>query len=135
MAEEEKQKLPFFIHDKYIKDLSFENPNFLLKYSNIKQQSEVAVNVQTHVGKVDDTTYEITIQVVAKSTVPSDKSKESSTVFIVDLTYGTLFAVNDSLKNDILLSILLVHVPFLMFPFVRKYSDNNKKWWISSFAN
>lgn len=36
MAGEEKQKLPFFIHDQYIKDLSYENPNFLLKYSDIK---------------------------------------------------------------------------------------------------
>jgi preprotein translocase subunit SecB len=120
MAGEEKQKLPFFIHDQYIKDLSYENPNFLLKYSDIKQQPEVAVNVETHVGKVNDVTYEVTIKVVAKSNVSSDKAKEPSTVFIVDLTYGALVAVSDSLKNDILESILLVHVPFLMFPFVRE---------------
>ena len=122
--EEPKQKLPFFIHDQYIKDLSFENPNFLLKYGEVKQQPEVGINVETHVGKINDNTYEVTIKVVANSKVKPEQAKEPSTVFIMDLTYGALVSVDASLKTDMLESVLLVHVPFLMFPFVRENIAN-----------
>lgn len=120
----EGQKLPFFIHDQYIKDLSFENPNFLLKYGDIKQQPEVGINVETHVNKINDSTYEVTIKVMANSTVKPEQAKEPSTVFIVDLTYGALVSVDTALKTDMLESVLLVHVPFLMFPFVRENIAN-----------
>ena len=120
----EAQKMPFVIHDQYIKDLSFENPNFLIKYSEIKNQPEVSVNVETHVGKINETSYEVTIKILAKSTVVTEENKEPTTIFIADLTYGALVSVDNSLKTDALETILLVHVPFLIFPFVRENIAN-----------
>ena len=116
MAEEQqnKQQYPFYIHDQYIKDLSFENPNILLKYSDTKSQPAVSVNVETHVSKVNNDTYEVTLKALVNSNL------ENNPVFVVDLTYGALVSVDPTLKSDMLESILLVHVPFLMFPFIRQ---------------
>ena len=61
-----KQQYPFYIHDQYVKDLSFENPNVLLKYTDVKKQPEVSVNVETHVAKVQEDTYETTLKAVEK---------------------------------------------------------------------
>ena len=108
-----KQQYPFYIHDQYIKDLSFENPNVLLKYSDVKKQPEVSVNVETHVAKVQDNTYETTLKAVINSKI------DDKPMFIIDITYGALVTVEKQINGDNLETILLVHVPFLMFPFLR----------------
>ncbi len=108
-----KQQYPFYIHDQYIKDLSFENPNVLLKYSDVKKQPEVSVNVETHVAKVQDNTYETTLKAVINSKI------DDKPMFIIDITYGALVTVEKQISGDNLETILLVHVPFLMFPFLR----------------
>ena len=108
-----KQQYPFYIHDQYIKDLSFENPNVLLKYSEVKKQPEVSVNIETHVSKVQDNTYETTLKAVVNSKL------DDKPMFVIDITYGALTTVDKQVNNDNLETILLVHVPFLMFPFLR----------------
>ncbi|MBR1944124.1 MAG: protein-export chaperone SecB [Alphaproteobacteria bacterium] len=109
----QQQQYPFYIHDQYIKDLSFENPNVLLKYTDVKKQPEVSVNVETHVAKVQDDTYETTLKSVINSKI------DDKPMFVVDITYGALVSVNNQVQGDNLETILLVHVPFLMFPFLR----------------
>ena len=42
-----KQQYPFYIHDQYVKDLSFENPNVLLKYTDVKKQPFEAASPAT----------------------------------------------------------------------------------------
>ena len=110
---QQQQQYPFYIHDQYIKDLSFENPNILLKYTDVKKQPEVSVNVGTHVTKVQDDTYETTLKAVINSKI-DDKQ-----MFLVDITYCALVSVNKQVQGSDLETILLVHVPFLMFPFLR----------------
>lgn len=104
---------PFFINDQYIKDLSFENPNFLLKYQESKEQPQVSVNVETNVSKVQDAHYEVSMKIEVKSFI-GDKD-----IFVLELVYGALVSVDPKLTNDVLEPVLLVHCPFLMFPFVR----------------
>ncbi len=108
-----KQQYPFYIHDQYTKDLSFENPNVLLKYSDVKKQPEVSVNVETHVSKVQEDTYETTLKAIINSKI------DDKPMFVVDITYGALVTVDNKISGDNLETILLVHVPFLMFPFLR----------------
>ena len=107
------KQYPFYIHDQYIKDVSFENPNVLLKYSDLKKQPEVSVNVETHVNKVQDNTYETTLKAVINSKI------DDKPMFIIDITYGALATVDKQVSGDNLETILLVHIPFLMFPFLR----------------
>lgn len=120
MADNQEQTVnsqyPFYIHDQYVKDISFENPNYLIKYSEAdkEKQPEVSVNVETHVAKLNDDHYEVALNITAKS------SLEEKTIFVLELTYAALVAVAKDLKQDILEPVLLVHCPFLMFPFARE---------------
>ena len=116
-AEQEQNQsnqYPFYIHDQYVKDISFENPNYLLKYSNPEKQPEVAVNVETHVAKIDDEHYEVAMNISAKSEL------DGKSIFVLELTYAGLVSVAKDLKQDVLEPVLLVHCPFLMFPFARE---------------
>lgn len=118
MADNQEQtansQAPFYIHDQYVKDISFENPDYLIKYTEKDKQPEVSVNVETHVAKLTDENYEVSMNITAKSSL-ADK-----TVFVLELTYAALVSVAKELKQDILESVLLVHCPFLMFPFARE---------------
>lgn len=118
MAENQEQTVnsqyPFYIHDQYVKDISFENPNYLIKYTEKDKQPEVSVNVETHVAKLNDDNYEVAMTIAAKSLI------EDKTVFVLELTYAALISVAKDLKQDVLEPVLLVHCPFLMFPFARE---------------
>ena len=118
MAETQEQTVnsqyPFYIHDQYVKDISFENPNYLIKYTEKDKQPEVSVNVETHVAKLNDDNYEVAMNITAKSLI------EDKTVFVLELTYAALVSVAKDLKQDVLEPVLLVHCPFLMFPFARE---------------
>lgn len=110
---EQNFQAPFFINDQYIKDLSFENPNFLMKYQENKEQPQVSVNVETNVSKMQETHYEVSMKIEVKSFIGEQN------IFLLELIYGALVTVDQKLGNDVLEPILLVHCPFLMFPFVR----------------
>ncbi len=118
MADTQEQKqgpqYPFYVHDQYIKDLSFENPNFLMKYSDSEKQPQVSVNVESNVAKINDSNYEVSMKVQVKSEI------DGTSIFVLELDYGSLVSVDPTLNSDILETVLLVHCPFLMFPFVRE---------------
>lgn len=105
---------PFLISDQYIKALSFDNPNFLIKYQEMKEQAQVSVNVETNFSKIQDAHYEVSLKVGVKSFI-GDKD-----IFVMEMVYAGLVTVDAKLTNDVLEPILLVHCPFLMFPFVRQ---------------
>jgi preprotein translocase subunit SecB len=105
---------PYYIQDQYIKDLTFENPNFLLKYSNAPKEPEVAVNVESMVGKLGEENYEVTLKVSVNA-----KSGDEI-LFVVELLYAALVVVGKDLGQEVLEPVLMVHCPFLMFPFVRE---------------
>lgn len=109
---------PFYIHDQYVKDLSFENPNYLLKYSDSGEKPEVSINIETHVSKMDEEHFEVELKLEAKS------SAKDKVMFVFEMTYASLVSVVKELKQDVLEPILLVHCPFLMFPFVREIVAN-----------
>lgn len=117
-TKEQGHQYPFFIHDQYIKDLSFENPNFLIKYSETEKQPQVAVNVESNVAKLNESNYEVSMKVSVNSTV------EETSIFVMELDYRALVSVDPALKEDVLESVLLVHVPFLVFPYVREITSN-----------
>lgn len=117
----ENKSSPFIIHDQYVKDLSFENPNVLLKYTENNIKPDVSVNVETHVLQLKEETYEVELKAVVNS-----KAKDKQ-LFLIELKYGGLVSVDTKLKQDQLEPVLLVHVPFLLFPFVREVLANITK--------
>ncbi|MDR3031178.1 MAG: protein-export chaperone SecB [Holosporales bacterium] len=112
---------PFYIHDQYIKDLSFENPNFLIKYSENQTQPQVSVNVETGVAKLANNNYEASMTITTKSKIGEEA------IFVLELVYASLVSVSPDLQQEVLESILLVHCPFLMFPFAREIVANVTK--------
>lgn len=110
----ENNSSPFTIHDQYVKDLSFENPNVLLKYTESNSKPDVSVNVETHVLQLKNETYEVELKTVVTSKV------ENKQLFLIELKYCGLVSVDTKLNQEQLEPILLVHVPFLIFPFVRE---------------
>jgi preprotein translocase subunit SecB len=106
--------LPFAINDQYVKDISFENINYMIRYQEAPAQPQVTVNVETNVAKIDKTYYEVVMKVSIRSFV------EKTDIFVLEIEYGALVGVDSSLQQDVVETVLFVHCPFLMFPFVRR---------------
>ena len=109
MSEEQAQvgRLPFQIETQYVKDLSFENPNFLSKSAEDKAQPEMGVNVETQVAKLESGRYEVSMDISVKASLGGDA------MFVLELTYAALVTVAEGLDRAALENILLVHCPFL----------------------
>lgn len=120
MSEEQAQvgRLPFQIETQYVKDLSFENPNFLSKSAEDKAQPEMGVNVETQVAKLEGGRYEVSMDISVKASLGGDA------MFVLELTYAAVVAVAEGLDRAALENILLVHCPFLIFPFAREIVSN-----------
>ena len=104
---------PFIITDQYVSNLKFENPGFLMKYGQHAEQPQVSVNVETAVNRIKGTNYEVEMKVHVKSTL------QQKDMFDCTLNYCALIVTNPSLDEQALEAVLMVHCPFLMFPFVR----------------
>ncbi len=96
----------------YIKDLSAESPSSPQVFQ-WQEQPSLDVQFGINGGKVADDIHEVIlkIEVSAKS--------DSGTHFIVDLTYGGLFAFRN-IAEEALSPFLLVEAPRLLFPFARQ---------------
>ena len=96
----------------YIKDLSAESPSSPQVF---QWQTQPALDVQfeIHGNKVGDDVHEVIlkVEVTAKS--------DSGTHFIIDLSYGGLFAFRN-FPDEALPPFLLVEAPRLLFPFARQ---------------
>jgi preprotein translocase subunit SecB len=96
----------------YIKDLSVESPSAPHVF---QWQTQPTLDVQFGINgnKVSDDVHEVMlkVEVVAKS--------DSGTHFIVDLTYGGLFALRN-FPDQALPPFMLVEAPRLLFPFARQ---------------
>ncbi len=111
---------PFYIHEQYVKDLSFENPNALLKYREKNVSPDVSVNVLANVSKINEDTYEVILKLNINSEAKDSTTSKKNTIFLLDLSYGALVSVDKTQPTDVIEPALFVHVPFLMFPFVRE---------------
>ena len=72
------------IHAQYVKDLSFENPNAVVPHLEPSKQPQVEVGVNVNADKINETQYEVRLNVTAKA------STEEKALFLVDLTYAAI---------------------------------------------
>lgn len=103
------------IQTQYIKDLSFENPRapMSLDQSQSQQRPEIAVRVDVRAQPLQDTRYEVAIQ------LNIDAKAGEDAVFVLELTYGGVFQLLN-IPKDSLQPLLLVECPRLLFPFARR---------------
>ena len=103
------------IQTQYTKDLSFENPRapHSLDQSQQQQRPEIAVRVDVRAQPVQDTRYEVAIQLNV------DAKAGDQAVFVLELTYAGVFQLLN-IPKDSLQPLLLVECPRLLFPFARR---------------
>ena len=101
------------IRTQYIKDLSFENPSTPNRSPEAERAPDIQVNVQVQVGRLDQTNFEVTLQITANA------RHEEKPVFLVELTYAGVFTLV-GIPQEALEPTLLVECPRLLFPFARR---------------
>ena len=101
------------IRTQYIKDLSFENPSAADRPPEAERAPDIQVNVQVAVRRLDESTFEITLQITANA------RHQEKPVFLVELTYAGIFTLV-GIPQEALEPTLLVECPRLLFPFARR---------------
>lgn len=105
---------PFFaMRTQYIKDLSMENPHApaSLIAAN-KQAPKVELNIDLAAQKIQDDLYELMMRI-------NIRAIGERTLFMVDLTYAGLFALENIPEANIE-PVLMVDGAFILFPFARR---------------
>ncbi|OSQ31719.1 protein-export chaperone SecB [Thalassospira sp. MCCC 1A03138] len=103
---------PITIHTQYIKDLSFENPNAPESVA-LQQQPKINIDVDVEARTTQDQKlHEVTVKINVKADV-ADKI-----AFIAELQYGAVVTLN--VADEHRLPVLLIEVPRMLFPYVRK---------------
>ena len=101
------------IRTQYVKDLSFENPSAPNRPPEAERSPDITVNVQVEVRRLNETTFEVILQVTASA------HYEGKPVFLVELTYAGVFALI-GIPQEAMEPALLVECPRLLFPFARR---------------
>jgi len=96
----------------YIKDLSVENPSSPQVFQ-WQEQPQLDVQFNINVNKVSDDLHEVVLKIDASA------RSGSGVHFVVDLSYGGLFALRN-VPEDAFGPFLLVEAPRLLFPFARQ---------------
>ncbi len=97
----------------YIKDLSFENPGAPRTLSDTAEPPQIQVNVDVEARPMGGNHYEVALHVNATA------AKNEANVFVIELVYGALFAL-ENIPRDRLENICLIECPRLLFPFARR---------------
>ncbi len=115
MTENNTQEKPaLHIIAQYIKDLSLEAPEVPFIFEGMTGAPEIAVNIDVQVNKTAQE-HVFTVDLVTK--INATRPDNKKTVFLLEMTYGTLAEVNTTPEH--LEPMLLVEVPHLIFPSVR----------------
>ena len=97
----------------FIRDLSFENPRApdILRAGG--NQPQIDMGVEMNARGREDGLFEVDLKLSARA------AREDGPVFMVELVYGGLFAI-DGVQAENLEPVLLVECPRFLFPFARR---------------
>lgn len=102
------------VRAQYIRDLSFENPNPLAVFtSDSQEQPEISVGIQAKAQNLGDRNFEL----VLDFNVEAKRGKD--TMFLVELSYGAVISVDESVAEDLVQYCVMVDSAHLLFPFAR----------------
>lgn len=103
----------FAVRAQYIKDFSFENPNAPRSLMPKSEQPKLDVSVDLNAVQISEDLYEVVVHIQSKA------SAETDTLFMVDLSYAGLFAIQH-LSREQIEPLLFVECPHIIFPFARR---------------
>ena len=99
----------------FVRDMSFEN---ILSQKGVSGQVQPDVQVQVNLD-AKKRTAENQYEVVMKLKVDSKSKESGDQLFLLELDYAGVFAV-DGVPNEQLHPFLLIECPRMLFPFVRR---------------
>jgi len=102
------------IHTQYIKDLSFENPNAPVIFTQLKGNPKIDINVDVTAKRLQDRLAEIVLDFRVEA-----KSEDDQVAFMVELSYAGLVSVSNGTEADMAERYYLIEAPRLLFPFAR----------------
>ena len=97
----------------FVRDLSFENPRAPDVLRSGGPQPQIDMGVEMNARGRDDGLFEVDLRLSARAL------REDGPVFMVELVYGGLFAL-DGVPSESLEPVLLVECPRFLFPFARR---------------
>ena len=101
------------VRTQYIKDFAFENPAAPQSLSDTAGAPKIQVNVDVEAKPLGQDHYEVFLRINANGT------REETTIFVVELVYAGLFAL-ENFPKDRLEAMCLVECPRILFPFARR---------------
>ena len=97
----------------FIRDLSFENPRAPDVLRSTSGQPQIDMGVEMNARGREDGLFEVDLKLSARAT------REDGPVFVVELLYGGLFAI-EGVNPDDMEPVLLIECPRFLFPFARR---------------
>jgi preprotein translocase subunit SecB len=115
-TEQQQPQPPIAVTIQFIKDLSFEVPAAPGIYTRLRSQPRVDLNLDVQARRIGETgaNFEVVLAIRAEAKEAED---ENSTVFVAELAYAGLFALN--VPAEAVEPVLLVECPRILFPFAR----------------
>lgn len=108
----------FRMQKMYIKDLSFENPNVPEVFMTQGAEPKVELNLQLKNKKIDDTHWEVALEITAKVSVDNG----AKTLFVLELEHAAIFLLKN-IPEEHMPMVLGVDCPTLLFPFTRQLAS------------
>lgn len=112
------QGLPVTVHAQYVRDISFENPNAPEALRLGQKPPAMDVNIGMDARALDDKDIKNLFEVILS--VRAEAKRGDQTVFLAEIIYGITVEIGDSVPENNHHPLLLIEIPKLAFPFVRK---------------
>ena len=92
-------QIKFIVNRIYAKDVSLESPEAPQIFNDIKMQPKVGFNLKTTIDKLDEQTFEVTLDINVKA------ETEEKAIYLVELKQAGIFGIqgaNDEMKDNFL---------------------------------
>jgi preprotein translocase subunit SecB len=108
-----KDDIKFLIKKIYAKDISLESPAAPKIFDDKTIQPKLGFNLNSSIDKVDDTSYEITLEINVKTEIPEQ------VIYIVEIKQSGIFIIEGA-SDEIKQGFLNVRCPEILFPYARE---------------
>jgi len=98
----------------YLKDFSFESPKAPRIFAQNMPKPKMELSVDVGVQNIENNNFEVALRTNAQASV------DGEVIFLVEVVFAGMFAVNPELSKDAIERILLVDCPRDIFPFSRR---------------
>lgn len=113
IAPEGQKPIQAKIVSQYIKDLSFENPNFRKLITSPGDQPNLKVEVNVGAQRIENDLFESAIEFKATA------SNNLGTIYVLETVYAGVLKI-ESIPEQALEPFLLISGPTMIFPFLRR---------------